>query len=166
MCGLQTENPLVPVWVMDETDVVDLEVSLSLFPLFRPGEVRFVELLPQFGDFSRIGRRKENFVGHRLTHHHAISFSRTIRSGGLVFGMSGLPDAVPALHSNNVDNAGFSFNQSGTRIEENHLGLVGHSKFARGVTCPGLPVLRRVLSAKYLPGRPPRLKLSKNRDDF
>jgi hypothetical protein len=37
---------------MDETDVHDLEVSLSLFPLFRPGEVRFVELLPQFGDFS------------------------------------------------------------------------------------------------------------------
>ena len=50
--GLQAENPLVPVWIMDETDVLDLEVSLSRFPLFRPSQMRFVELLPQFGDFN------------------------------------------------------------------------------------------------------------------
>jgi hypothetical protein len=98
--GLQAENPFVPVWIMDETKVLDLEVSLSLFPLFRPSHVRFVELLPQFGDFNRIRRRKENFVGHRPTHHHAISFSRTIRRGGLALGMLEFPDAVRALHSN------------------------------------------------------------------
>jgi hypothetical protein len=50
--GLQAEKPLVPVWIVDETDVRDLEVSLSLFPLFRPSQMRFVELLPQFGDFD------------------------------------------------------------------------------------------------------------------
>jgi len=50
--GLQAEKPLVPAWIMDETDVRDLEVSLSLFPLFRPSQMRFVELLPQFGDFN------------------------------------------------------------------------------------------------------------------
>jgi hypothetical protein len=99
--GLQGENPFVPVWIMDETDVFDLEVSLSLFPLFRPSRVRFVEELPQFGDFNRIGRRKENFVSHRLTHHHAISFSRTTRSRGLAVAVLESPDAMRALHSNN-----------------------------------------------------------------
>jgi hypothetical protein len=52
MRGLQTENPFVPVWIMDEADVLDLEVNLSLFPLFRPSQMRFIELLPQFGDFN------------------------------------------------------------------------------------------------------------------
>jgi hypothetical protein len=85
--GLQAENPFVPEWIMDETDVFGLEVSLSFFPLFRPCQVRFVEELPQSGDFNRIGRRKENFVSHRLTHHRAISFSRTIYSGGVALAM-------------------------------------------------------------------------------
>jgi hypothetical protein len=98
--GLQAENPLVPVWIMDETDVLDLEVSLSLFPIFRPSQVRFVELLPQFGDFNRIGRRKENVVGHRLTRHHAISFSRIIGWGGPALGILEFLDAVQALDSN------------------------------------------------------------------
>jgi hypothetical protein len=77
--SLQAENPFVPVRIVHETDVLDLEVQLSGFPLSRPRQVRLIELLPQFGDFNRIGRRKENLEGHRLTHHHAISFSRTIR---------------------------------------------------------------------------------------
>jgi hypothetical protein len=46
MRGLQTENPFVPAWIMDEADVLHLEVSLSFFPLFRPSHVRFVEVLP------------------------------------------------------------------------------------------------------------------------
>jgi hypothetical protein len=91
--GLQAEKPFVPEWIMDETDVFDLKVSLSLFPLFRPSQVRFVEELPQFGDFNRIGRRKENFVSHRLTHHHAISFSRSIYGGGVALAMLEFPDA-------------------------------------------------------------------------
>jgi hypothetical protein len=77
--SLQAENPFVPVRIVHETNVLDLEVQLSRFPRFRPRQVRLIELLPQFGDFNRIGRRKENPEGHRLTHHHAISFSRTVR---------------------------------------------------------------------------------------
>jgi hypothetical protein len=123
MRGLQAENPFVPVWIMDETDVLDLEVGLSLFPLFRPSQVRFVEVLPQFGDFNRIGRRKENFVGHRQTHRHAISFSRTIRRGRLVLGMLEFPKAMRALHTNErIRQSLIQLKRDGDR-EKNHPAL-------------------------------------------
>jgi hypothetical protein len=75
---------------MDETDVLDFEISLPLFPLYRPSQVGFVELLPQFGDFNRIGRRKENIVSHRLTQHHAVSLLPIIHWGSRhVVGLTG-----------------------------------------------------------------------------
>jgi hypothetical protein len=86
---------------MDETYVLDLEVSLSLFPFFRPSQVGFVELLPQFRDFNRIGRWKEKFVSHRLTHHYAISLSRTIHRVGLTVGTLKFSNTVRALHFKN-----------------------------------------------------------------
>jgi hypothetical protein len=58
---LQAENPLVPVGIMRETNVLDLEIGLSLFPFYRPREMGFVELLAQFGNFNRIGSRKQNY---------------------------------------------------------------------------------------------------------
>jgi hypothetical protein len=83
MRGLQAEKPFVPAGIMGETDVLDLEISPSFFPLLRPSQVRFVELLPKFGHLDRIARRKENFKGHRIADHHAISSaSRTICRGG------------------------------------------------------------------------------------
>src|SRR5207244_2077947 len=77
--GLQAENPFVPAGIMDETDVLELEISLPLFPLRCPGQVGLVELLPKFGDFDRIARRKQNAEGHRTADHRAISSaSRTV----------------------------------------------------------------------------------------
>lgn len=67
---LQAENSLVPAGIVRETNVFDLEVLLSLFPLFRPSQMCFVELLAQFGNFDRIGRRKEN--SERVADHLAI----------------------------------------------------------------------------------------------
>jgi hypothetical protein len=97
MRGLQAEKPFVTVWIMDEADVLDLEVGLPLFPFLRPGQMGFVELLPQLGNFNRIGRRKENIASHRLTQHPAISLLRTIQDGSLALGMSlDLPDGVRA----------------------------------------------------------------------
>jgi hypothetical protein len=115
--SLQAENPFVPVRIVHETDVLDLEVQLSGFPLSRPRQVRLIELLPQFGDFNRIGRRKENLEGHRLTHHHAISFSRT-SAGGLDLGMAELPDAVRTLPSSKVVTPDFRFNRSEMKIRK------------------------------------------------
>jgi hypothetical protein len=43
-----------------EADVFDLEVKLLPFPFGRPGQMRFVELLPQSGNFNRIGNWKKN----------------------------------------------------------------------------------------------------------
>src|SRR5947209_8922844 len=61
---LQAENSLVPERIVDEPDVFDLEISLLLFPLLCPGEMRLVELLPQFRNFDRIGIREKNSEQH------------------------------------------------------------------------------------------------------
>src|SRR5260370_9905979 len=73
---LQAENPLVPVGIMRETNIFDLEILLSLFPFFRPSKMGFVELLAQFGNFNRIGRRKEN--SKRIANHLAIPWASRI----------------------------------------------------------------------------------------
>jgi hypothetical protein len=75
--GLQAEKPFIPMRVMNETNILDLEIGLTCSPFYRPSQVGFVELLPQFGDFNRIGRRKQKCVSHRLTHHDAIPFPWT-----------------------------------------------------------------------------------------
>src|SRR5260370_41420037 len=80
--GLQAEKPFVPADIMGESNVLELEIILPLLPFLCPGQVRFVELLPKFGDLDRIAGRKENAEGHRTADHHAISSaSRTIFSG-------------------------------------------------------------------------------------
>src|SRR6185437_735394 len=71
--GLQAEKSPVPVRIMGETDVLDLELSLPSFPFRRPGQMRFIELLPKFGDLKRIAGRKENTESHRAAEHHLIS---------------------------------------------------------------------------------------------
>ena len=77
--GLQAEKPLSPADIMREADVLDLELGLSFFPRLRPSQMRFVELLPKFGDLDRIAGGKEHSEGHRIADHHAISSaSRTI----------------------------------------------------------------------------------------
>lgn len=58
--GLDAENPLVPVWIVDKADVFDSEIRLLPFPFRRPGEMRFVELLTKPGDFDLIRMRKQN----------------------------------------------------------------------------------------------------------
>ena len=45
---------------MGEANVFDLEIGLLFLPFRRPGQMRFIELLPKLGDLERIGRRKEN----------------------------------------------------------------------------------------------------------
>ena len=71
--GLQAEEPFSPTGIMGEADVLDLEISLSFLPLLRPSQMRFVELLPKFGDLGRIAGGKENSEGHRIADHRAIS---------------------------------------------------------------------------------------------
>src|SRR4051794_24391271 len=44
---LQAEEALVPMRVVGEADVLDHERLLLPFPLDRPGEMRFLQLLPQ-----------------------------------------------------------------------------------------------------------------------
>ena len=46
--GLQAENSFVPVGIMGEANVFDLEIGLPGFPFHSPGKVRFIELLPKF----------------------------------------------------------------------------------------------------------------------
>ena len=45
MGRLQAENPLIPVGIMGEADVFDLEIGLPPLPFRRPGQMRLVELL-------------------------------------------------------------------------------------------------------------------------
>jgi hypothetical protein len=116
--GLQAENPFVPLRIMDETYVLDPEVSLSFFPFFRPSQVGFVELLPQFRDFNRIGRWKEKFVSHRLTHHHALSLSRTIHRVDLTAGTSQCAPYISKIGYRRT-----RFNQSARRIRRKIIPL-------------------------------------------
>lgn len=57
---LQAEYSFVPVGVVGEANVFDSEILLLLFPLLRPGKVRFIELLAQFGNLNLVGIRKKN----------------------------------------------------------------------------------------------------------
>jgi hypothetical protein len=69
---LQAENPLVPLGIMGEANVFDLEVSLLFLPFFRPRQMGFVELLPEFGNFERIGRRKQDSEADGIAEHHDL----------------------------------------------------------------------------------------------
>jgi hypothetical protein len=55
---LETENSLIPVGIMREANVFDLEIGLPGFPFPRPGQMRLVELLSQLGNFDLVGIRK------------------------------------------------------------------------------------------------------------
>ena len=57
---LQAKNSLIPIRIVGEANVFDLEIWLLPFPFLRPGEVRLVELLPQPGNFNRIRIREKN----------------------------------------------------------------------------------------------------------
>src|SRR6185437_7797064 len=58
MRGLQAEQPPVPVGVVNEADVLELEFELLPLPFRRPGEMRLVELLPQLRKLDHIGLRE------------------------------------------------------------------------------------------------------------
>src|SRR5205085_8896008 len=70
---LQAENALIPVGIMNEAEVFDLEIKLLPLPLGCPRKVCFFELLPQLGNFNRIGRRKENLEAYGIAGHRPIS---------------------------------------------------------------------------------------------
>ena len=61
---LQAQNPLIPKRIVDEPDVFDLKIGLSVFPFFRPGQMGLVELLPQFRNFDCIRIREKNSEQH------------------------------------------------------------------------------------------------------
>jgi hypothetical protein len=61
---LQAQNSLIPKRIVDEPDVLDLKIGLPVFPVFCPGQMRLVELLPQFRNFDRIGIREKNSEQH------------------------------------------------------------------------------------------------------
>src|SRR4051794_40226688 len=66
---LQAEEPPVPVWVMNEANVLDRKIEL-LPPRFRrPGKVRLFELLSQPRHLDRIGRREENLEAYGISQH-------------------------------------------------------------------------------------------------
>jgi hypothetical protein len=69
---LQAEEPLVPKGIMNEADVLDLEFELLPPPFHFPGEVRFLELLPESGKFDPIRRREENLEANRIANHRVI----------------------------------------------------------------------------------------------
>src|SRR5260370_10264723 len=77
--GLQAEKPFIPAGIMRETNVLELEIGLSLLPLDGPGQMCFVELLPKSGDLDRIAGREENIEDHGIADHHAVSLRTTIR---------------------------------------------------------------------------------------
>lgn len=45
---------------MGEANVFYSEILSLLFPLLRPGKMRFIELLPQFGNLNLVAIRKKN----------------------------------------------------------------------------------------------------------
>jgi len=92
--GLQAERPFVPVGSWTKRMFSILKSACRCFHSFDQASA-LRELLPQFGDFNRIGRRKENSVSHRLTQHHAISLLRIVHRGGVALGIS-FSDAVRA----------------------------------------------------------------------
>jgi hypothetical protein len=61
---LQAQNSSIPKRIVDEPDVFDLKIGLPVFQFFRPGQMRLVELLPQFRNFDRIGIREKNSEQH------------------------------------------------------------------------------------------------------
>jgi hypothetical protein len=63
---LQAQNSLIPKRIVDEPDIFDLKIGLPVFPFFRPGQMRLVELLPQSRNFDRIGIREKNSEQHGL----------------------------------------------------------------------------------------------------
>src|SRR5690242_9815607 len=79
--GLQAEKSPVPLRIVSKTDVLELELGLTPFPFRRPGQMRFIELLPKSGDFERVARRKENAESHRTADHRAISSALLIVPG-------------------------------------------------------------------------------------
>src|ERR1700747_162125 len=76
---LHAEKPTVPVRIVSKTNVLYSEIALLTLPLRLPGKMRFLELLPQPGDFNPIRSREENLEAHGLSAHRLIV--RLIRIG-------------------------------------------------------------------------------------
>src|SRR3954470_12488139 len=70
---LQAEEVLVPMRVVGEADVLDHERLLLPLPFDRPGEMCFLQMLPQLGEFDHIGRWEDKPKTHGIAGHHAIS---------------------------------------------------------------------------------------------
>jgi hypothetical protein len=69
---LQAEKPPVPVWVMDEANVLDRKIELLPLPFRRPGKVRIFEPLPEPRNLDRIRRREENLEAYGIAQHCPI----------------------------------------------------------------------------------------------
>ena len=78
---------------MSKADVLDLEIGLSLFPLRRPGEMRFVELLTKPGNCDLVRMRKKD-----LKHGDPASCAGDANRGSIQLAMdSGLGKAIRHL---------------------------------------------------------------------
>jgi hypothetical protein len=60
MGRLQAEKALVPVRIVEEANILNLEFLLPRLPFLRPGQMRFVELLAQLGNFDLVRNGKNN----------------------------------------------------------------------------------------------------------
>jgi hypothetical protein len=60
MGRLQAEKSLIPKGIMEKANILDLEFFLTRFPLLRPSQMRFIQLLAQFGNFDLIWIRKND----------------------------------------------------------------------------------------------------------
>ena len=80
MGRLQAENSPIPIGIMAEADVFDLEVILPPFPLRHPGQMHLIEVptklekfgLTKSGNFDLIGARK-NSLQHAIRLHRQIN---------------------------------------------------------------------------------------------
>jgi hypothetical protein len=57
---LDAEDPRVPTRVMAKANILDFEISLSLFPFPGPGQMRLVELLTKSGNLDLVRLREKN----------------------------------------------------------------------------------------------------------
>ena len=62
---LNTEDPPIPVWVVLETDVLNLEIGLAGFPFRRPSQMHLLEMPANFGKFGLTKSRDFDLVGVR-----------------------------------------------------------------------------------------------------